>query len=649
MGLAGVSMEISISTSGTSSARSGLNLRSFSADWSAGNSFEASARAGLFGSNQNDPLVGSGATPYYYFRTEAPDGYRNTTPAVFPEIPPQYLLPPSGGYTGTTRPIVHSMKRNVAEKQSLAADASLFFRLAGEHHLRAGISWARRGQDVDNTPDAPIIFLAWDRELGGMPYDGPRRGKYGYYAVRNSELTGPYGDFYRAFANLLALYVQDSWTLGGRLTLTAGLRAESEAVPSYATGNPAYEEWRPIRFGLADKLAPRLGLVWDVRGDSSLKAFASFGVFHDEMKLAPASGWFGGSKWRSAYYTLDTYEWDKIGVNGYYPGDLILPAPHTLDFRAPDPDLVDPGLKPMTQSELSLGLEKKLGRDIVLSARYVHRHLLRTIEDIGVPTRDGEEYFIANPGAAFIREKYAAARAWGLLPTGVPDPPAAKREYDALSLSLEKRFSGRWLGGVSYAFSRLRGNYAGPVGGSDGMESGTPYATGSFDKWFSMRTLAMEEASGPLPTDRPHRFKAYGSYSFPFGLSAGMALQAMSGAPTSTVWTIGPDKQAFLPFGRGDLPRSPALVLASLFLEYGLNLGRGRLSASLNVDNLLNARTARRLYPVYNESARPVPAGVIAAGGWSIGDYAYELDPRYGMACDFLPPLEARAGLRFSF
>lgn len=55
-------------------------------------------------------------------------------------------------------------------------------------------------------------------------------------------------------------------------------------------------------------------------------------------------------------------------------------------------------------------------------------------------------------------------------------------------------------------------------------------------------------------------------------------------------------------------------------------------------------------YPVYNESTRrPVPAEVIAAGGWSIDDYAWGPDRRYGMACDFLPPLEARLGLRFSF
>jgi hypothetical protein len=483
-----------------------------------------------------------------------------------------------------------------------------------------------------------------------MPYAGPGRGKYGYYAVRNSEVTGPYGDFYKAYANMLALYVDDSWTLANRLTLTAGLCAESETIPSYATGNPEYEGWRPIRFSLGDKLAPRLGVVWDIRGDSSLRAFASFGVFHDEMKLAMAAKAYGGFKWQSAYYTLDTYEWDRIGVNGYYPGELILPA-KTINFREPDQDATDPGLKPMTQSELSLGLEKKLGRDIVLSARFVRRHLVRAIEDIGASTAIGQYSYIANPGGAFIREKYAWARANGLLPQGVPDPQPAKRDYDGLTVALEKRFSGNWLGGAAYTFSRLRGNYGGLAGGDD-LENGLPYGSGSFDTWLYSRTLSLADAAGPLPGDRPHRFKAYGSYAFPFGLNAGLVLQAMSGTPTSTVWIVEDamgEALAFLPYGRGDQQRSPFLFLANLYLEYGLRLGRTRASVSLNVDNLFNAGTAQRLFPSYNRYSVPLSQEELLAGAYNFEAHDPELDPRFLMAADFLPPLEARVGLRFSF
>ena len=91
--------------------------------------------------------------------------------------------------------------------------------LAGQHSWKAGFSWARRGQDVDNTPSVPILFFAWDRSLVAYPYQGSDRGKYGYYAVRNNDVTGPYGDFYKAYGNMLSLYIQDSWSIADRLTV----------------------------------------------------------------------------------------------------------------------------------------------------------------------------------------------------------------------------------------------------------------------------------------------------------------------------------------------------------------------------------------------------------------------------------------------
>ena len=76
---------------------------------------------------------------------------------------------------------------------------------------------------------------------------------------------------------------------------------------------------RPIDYDFGDKLAPRLGFVWDVKGDASLKVFGSYGLYYDVMKLYAAAGYFGGVKMLYAYYTLDDYEWDKIGVNGILP------------------------------------------------------------------------------------------------------------------------------------------------------------------------------------------------------------------------------------------------------------------------------------------------------------------------------------------
>ena len=68
--------------------------------------------------------------------------------------------------------------------------------------------------------------------------------------------------------------------------------------------------------------------------------------------------------------------------------------------------------------------------------------------------------------------------------------------------------------------------------------------------------MNLEPIVGLLPGDRTHYLKAYGSYSFPFGITTGIVLNAMSGTPTSTEWAM--DYQGYMPFGRADQAAPPS-------------------------------------------------------------------------------------------
>ena len=91
--------------------------------------------------------------------------------------------------------------------------------------------------------------------------------------------------------------------------------------------------------------------------------------------------------------------------------------------------------------------------------RLVQKHLIRTIEDTGVLTPAGEFYYNTNPGFGWSLPISQGGKFidtfWAC--------PKAKREYYGMNLSLEKRFSNNWQGGVNYTLSRTAGQLRRPV------------------------------------------------------------------------------------------------------------------------------------------------------------------------------------------
>jgi hypothetical protein len=606
------------------------------ADLTLSNNALLSLRAGYFFTNQNDPVSPAATTPFYAFQLEQPGGYAEVTNDMFSEIPAELVH--TAGWTSYPRAQASSLVRQIATRWSLNADFTYYLNLGGEHALKAGLQFMRRGENVDNSAQQPIVYLGWDQNCIAYGTDYGR-GDYGYYAVRGNEAAGPYGTNYNVKMNSWALYLQDSWTIARRLTLNFGLRAESEYLPSYTT-DPAYAGiTRPVNFSFADKLGPRFGFAYDVLGDASLKVFGSFGIFQDAMKLSMGGNALGGLKWKSVYYTLDDWDYTKIGVDNYYPGTQL----DIIDFRPVVFDAIDPDLKPFTQREISLGVEKRLTADAYVSVRLVNKKVLWAIEDIGVPI---EEYYTGNPGSAWINAKMEEQRQEGNLLPGTPDYPKAKRDYYAMNLSLEKRFSHSWQGGISYTLSRLTGNYSG-LASSDEDGRNDPNTERFFDMWHLLFDKSLQPIDGPLGSDRTHSIKAYGSYAMPFGLTLGLVANAYSGTPVTEEWNV--DSEGYFPFNRGNLGRTPFVFFTNLYAEYALNLGRRTgLRFSLNVDNLFNARTAQRVYTLkYRSNISPGDAALLS-GDWEPPADAL-VDPRFGMPYSFMAPISGRFGIRFVF
>jgi hypothetical protein len=165
------------------------------------------------------------------------------------------------------------------------------------------------------------------------------------------------------------------------------------------------------------------------------------------------------------------------------------------DFRIPNFDSTDPNLKPMMQDAFNAGVEYQLKANATLTVNYTHSSLRRTIEDMGVLVNGSEEYKYVNPGEGIAKTMNPS----GLTP--VFDTPKPNRTYDALEVSLEKRFSNNWFASASYVYSRLYGNYAG-LANSDEISTPTTNrssATTSSRRAPSRARQQRQPRVGPLP------------------------------------------------------------------------------------------------------------------------------------------------------
>src|SRR5205814_9417965 len=97
---------------------------------------------------------------------------------------------------------------------------------------------------------------------------------------------------------------------------------------------------------------------------------------------------------------------------------------------------------------------------------------------------------------------------------GCPPNPKAVRNYDGVEFRLTRR-GGNKTGSLSYTYSRLYGNYSGLTATdiSDGQGRNGANTDRAFDEPFMSFDAPAKAIDGPLATDRPNTFKAYGYYT----------------------------------------------------------------------------------------------------------------------------------------
>jgi hypothetical protein len=586
--------------------------------------------------------------------------------SVFPNVPGNLVQP--SGYTDN--PVNTKTTRDKMTRTYLNAANTWYVHAKGEHAIKAGVRFERIGNDRLSGQVEPTITFHWDQTFVNST-GVESRGTYGYYVVTNNVLST--GDIH---SNNWGYFVQDGWSPTSRLTVNAGVRIESERVPFYTPG----QENNGIKFGFGDKIAPRVGFAYDVKGDGRWKAYGSFGRFFDIMKLELPRGSLGGEQWHQYTWTLDTLDWPSVnceeGTSGC-PGHLLdvttlrfgsneANNPETIDvttkyFGAPR-NMIQDDIKPTQSQEITLGIDHELNSQTSVGVRYVHNWITRAIEDFGWNEGGTEFYFIGNPGFGDIGQLNFL---WGpgklYQPINGKTYPQVKpvRDYDAVELSLRKRFSNRWYGSAVYTWSRLYGNYPGLASSDEASTTtGNARLSPNVNRLYDGPWLMYDDKGNPvlgrLNTDRPSYLKLQGSYDMPWGTIVGLNWYARSGA----LFSKGISYQGYGSVwydGRGSMGRSPVEQATDLYLQHEIKLGGSRrVNLNVNITNLFDNDVATSIYTTqYRDTFLLSPVESFFTGfdpvAIAAGNSRIRPDARFGQQNLFLGRRDIRLGVSFSF
>ncbi len=325
-------------------------------------------------------------------------------------------------------------------------------------------------------------------------------------------------------------------------------------------------------------------------------------------------------------------------------------------------------------NEIVATVERQVMEDMTVRLDYQHRWLGNIIEDGYGPQGNS---VLANPGnvpqSAIDAAKSQLAQATTIATANPMDPvaqanlqnaqanvsalqqlkeaPKPERTYDALTLSLNKRFSKKWFARASYTYSRLIGNYEGLY------QFETNYISPNGTNAYDAPELYVNQ-NGPLPNDRPHLFRLDGYVRQPVRKGHfvfGLAFTARSGQPRNYVSNLDsgsalPDRDAPAarrgrahpdgdPAGREDRLRAPAGARDE---------PRGVHRPLQHPEPADHAADRRQLH---------VPGGAPIVNG-TPQDLKYAKDvsgaplnknPNYGQSIAFQTPFNARLGLRLTF
>jgi Carboxypeptidase regulatory-like domain/TonB dependent receptor-like, beta-barrel len=468
---------------------------------------------------------------------------------------------------------------------------------------------------------------------------------------------------YEMISRTYELYAQDKWQIRPNLTLSLGVRYDLEVTPIDERDNPLFRD--PSKYPVdKNNVAPRLGFVWNPDGEAKSVVRGGYGMFYDRTLLGTIDDILFATKYSQSF----TADFPQANVdpgpsNGRYPTEPVLNTPSIetvnrsiIDATYPPGttrrntgtvEWDDPERKQPYFHQVSAGYERQLFAGLSASADYVRMrgHDLFLSPNLNIPhklntSRTGPVVFldpfgVLNPSLAPGEAPYAGAVRLRTTKYGYSN-------YDALNLSMERRYVNNWS---------IRGAYA--LGYSRGVvrnQADTPE--------FQVGTdMNLDKYYAPANVDRRHTATISGRMVIPRtgGVSLSGNLRMMSGEPFTihdTTFDLDQNNIGLDPLPAGTYNPSPAAgphVMTDVKSEGGRNGARGPGFMQLDLRVSYRVRLGgRRTFDIFGEL-------------FNVTDHANFVNPSGDLrnTTDFLRlqglvavtglPRQGQLGLRFGF
>ena len=536
--------------------------------------------------------------------------YATCTVCAKQMIADQALLPPILGYLSFNAQADDTIDFSLDDAYTLEDTFSWFVPdKKGRHDFKTGARWSHVWISNPNNSNANGTFsFNSDRPFNAAdPSTYPER-----FSIR---APGPLD--YELRSNVWELYAQDKWAMKKGLTLSLGIRYDLEIIPIDETDNPLFSD--PSKYPVdKNNVAPRLGMVWnpDERGQSVIRA--GYGVFYDRTLLGTVDNFLFDTKYSRTFTASFPQSSPDPGPSaGRLPTDPLLAMVTRVDQLTPamraylngllPPGTTsrnvgtvtwdDPDRKQPYFHQITAGYERELFPGVSASADYV-RMLGRDMflnPNLNIPTKRNtsrtgpvdytDPFAILTPSLKPGENPYVAVVRLLTTKYGYSD-------YDALNLSVEKRYSHNWSVRGAYSLSYSRGVTS--------TQTSTPQLQVGSD-------LHLDDYYAPADVDRRHTAVFSGRMEIPksHGFTLSGVLRLLSGTPfTIQDQNIDADRNNVLfdPLPAGTYSGTSVDALQNVENKGGRNGARGPGFAQLDLRVGYRARVGgRRTLDVFGD------------------------------------------------